>query len=881
MAAAVLAFVSDFLAASLHLLETRLDPQQMRGIGGMLWLKVALSYVCVGYIISDTGRKLHSYVFGEEEEMQQQFQSVDQLVFNYLLITLVGTSLIIASELLLLCAPTRRAGIVLQGRIVGARKNWERHPLRSLVEVTGTFGATTLYCSTTKDMLLSLQLGTCCGVLLILSSELLASASRPRFVSPPSPQAAVEMPADHWVKLIPVVVMMLYFLFQVYAAIVRAQIFIAVAAITLTVLALSGRKPSLVELARIGRRLAARICVGIITLVAPKVSYGLPGVLFSCVLSAFCIAFSRECWDDIEVNEGAQLKEIACAPPQPADIPSISTESKVCPSESWSDRALSFVKERYPHLYKRVKWTFVGIMVVSTLDMCSTFFAVINQDKLSLSQFSAINVVVSASVGYLTSPAPYELHPAVLLNTGVKQFKNKWVVFPLHMFVETLVFVGVFVGTFAASSTVFSSLTLAALSGIVVSVGGHWVCSRLHLTVGTHMRMQLTATAELQTLKRTGDWSPYVLFGAFHMVCCYCGSFALYDDLVLALQLGTFSGIAVTLSGEYFRKNRSKLIPWGQDLLADDEVLAAPISPIGTPCGNVAEPTRARPLPVMLLFAYIGSGTFQWIFENMRSLEVTVLLATIAGIAFLCFADMLVLFKPTRWAGVILQDRFINVKQNWRGYPVRSFVEFGCFMGVIYGSYAIYQDLVVAVQVGTLSGMLVTLGGEQLRNCARAMPLNEADRQEVEKTQILPLPVMSLLGLVGAVAFNIIYTHLRSIEVAFVLATTSGVIFALVGDMFVIWKPTRKVGMVLQERILYFKQNFSSHTRRSWMEVASLCGGWYLSYDFLWPGDLLIAIQFGTTTGIVACVCGELTMEYVAEAERRLIAGVSARLAQE
>lgn len=140
---------------------------------------------------------------------------------------------------------------------------------------------------------------------------------------------------------------------------------------------------------------------------------------------------------------------------------------------------------------------------------------------------------------------------------------------------------------------------------------------------------------------------------------------------------------------------------------------------------------------------------------------------------------------------------------------------------------------------------------------------------------------MGLLGLVGAVAFNIIYTHLRSIEVAFVLATMSGVIFALVGDMFVIWKPTRKVGMIIQERILYFKVNFSSHSRRSWMEVISLCGGWYLSYDFLWPGDLLVAVQFGTTAGIVACVCGELTMEYVAEAERRLVASVSARLSQE
>uniref|UniRef100_H3HCA9 F-box domain-containing protein n=1 Tax=Phytophthora ramorum TaxID=164328 RepID=H3HCA9_PHYRM len=825
-AAMALAFVSDLLAAYLHLLETRLDPLQMRGIGGMLWLKVALSYACVGYIISETGRTLHGYVL----------QSVDQLVFNYLLITLVGASLIIASELLLLCAPTRRAGIVLQGRIVGARKNWELHSVRSLVEVTGTFGATTLYYSTSKDMLLSLQLGTFCGALLILSSELLASASRPRFVSPPTPQPAVEMPADHWVKLIPVAVMMLYFFVQVYAAIVRAAnvpssslalmlCFICVAAVTLTVLALSGRKPSILELARFGRRLGAKVCVSGITLLASKASHGLPGVVFSCGLSAFCIAFSRECWDDIEVNEEGQLREISC------------------------------VKERYPHFYKRVKWTFVGIMVVSTLDMCSTFFAVINQDKfaLSLSQYSAINVVISASVGYLTSPAPYELHPAILLQTGVKQFKNKWVVFPLHMFVETLVFVGVFVGTFAASSTVFSSLTLAALSSIVVSVGGHWVCSRLHLTVASELFLMWEPTREVGILlqrrvtnaKENWQLEPLRSFlELFTWFAVICGSFAMYDDLVLALQLGTFSGIAVTLSGEYFRKNRSKLIPWGGNLLSDADVIAAPISPMGASCDN-------------------------WIFENMRSLEVTVLLATVAGIAFLCFADMLVLFKPTRWAGVILQDRFINVKHNWHAYPVRSFVEFGCFMGVIY------------VQVGTLSGMLVTLGGEQLRNCARALPLNDAEKEEVEETQILPLPVMSLLGLVGAVAFNIIYTHLRSIEVAFVLATTSGVIFALVGDMFVIWKPTRKVGMILQERILYFKTNFTSHARRSWMEIASLCGGWYLSYVFFWPRDLLVAIQFGTTAGIVACVCGELTMEYVAEVERRLVAGVSARLSQD
>ncbi|CAI5746205.1 unnamed protein product [Peronospora destructor] len=941
--ALILACVSDLLEAYLHFLETRMA---MRGVGGMLWLKRVLSYVYVGYIIADTGTKLHGHVFGEQNEDERQ-RSVDQFVLSCLRIALVGVLFIIACELLLLCTLTRQASIVLQRRIVGTRNDWQLHPLRSLVEVTGTVGALAFSYSMSKDMLLSLHLGTFSGILLVFIYELLASESGSHFVSP---QTAVEMPADYWV-----IVMVLYFFYIVCAANVPSSsltlilCFIVVAAITLNVLALSSRKPSWMK---IGRQLAASICVGTITVIAPKVSHGLPGIVFSCVLSTLCIAFSRECWDDIEVNEGGHVQVFTRAdhcPPQAANICSTAAIDADCPSSAlqpWSARALGVVKDRYPHFYKRVKWTFVGIMVVSTIDMCSTFIAVIKHDKvaLSLSQYSAINVVVSASVGYLTSPAPYEVHPAVLFHTGMKQFKNKWVVFPLHVFVEALIFAGVFVGTFAAASTAFSSFTLAALSGIVVSVGGHSACTRLHLSAGTYMRVQRTATCALLfywflityasmvfllSIYRYFDsieaafclasfagifflaasdlflmWKPtheVVLLlqrrvthakenwqleplrsflEVFTWLAVIWGSFAMYSDLLLALQLGTFSGTIVTLSGELFRKNRSKLIPWGRSLLKDDETITAPMPLLGVPCCDVIETDHARPLPVMLLFAYIGSGTFQWIFENVRSLEVTVLLATMAGIAFLCFADVLVLFKPTRWAGVILQDRFINIKHNWHVYPVRSFVEFGCLMGVIYGSYAIYQDLIVAVQVGTLSGMLVTLGGEQVRSCARAFPLNESEKIELEKTQILPLPVMSLLGLVGAVAFNIIYTHLHSIEVAFVLATTSGVIFALVGDMFLIWKPTRMVGMILQER-LYLKPNLSSHTRRSSMEVASLCGGWYISYDFLWPGDLLIAIQFGTTIGIGMCVCGELAMEFVAEAERRLIADVSARLAHD
>lgn len=129
--------------------------------------------------------------------------------------------------------------------------------------------------------------------------------------------------------------------------------------------------------------------------------------------------------------------------------------------------------------------------------------------------------------------------------------------------------------------------------------------------------------------------------------------------------------------------------------------------------------------------------------------------------------------------------------------------------------------------------------------------------------------------------FNVIYTHLRNIEVTFLLATTSGVIFALLGDMFVIWKPTRKVGLILQDRLMCMRRNFLDHRRRSSVEWAALTGGWVLSYGYLWPNDLLVAVQFGTSCGVLACVSGEVLVEYVAEAERELIKRISTKLALE
>ncbi|DAZ96786.1 TPA: hypothetical protein N0F65_005784 [Lagenidium giganteum] len=929
-----LAFCSDFIAAYVRMLESRMN-QPNRKREQVVWLKVVFSYVCVGYVITGLGQILHRFLRGQSHDLQ----TIGDMVFNYLLISLVGVSIIVASELLLLYEPTRNAGIALQSRIINARKNWEEHTLRSLMETSIVFGITVLSFHQLGDTQAALQIGTLSGVLLITMGDL-ASAQYNVLQ-----RRQDELPAEHWIKLLPVVFVMSYFTLRVGSVILNlvhfpspeAMFMVGFAAVCVffqTILAVIDPRYVFYSMKKYGTLIADRLYVFAITMIALKVCHGLPGIVFSSVLSWFCVNFSRECWNAIETKENSKPK------PRRSSVESNTTKPLATThysSQRHRARQTTFsvfaalARKRFDYAYTRVKWTYICIVLLSCVDLCSTLVILLKTKKLqlSLSQFSAGNVVFATGAGYITSSVHQQLRPEVLVRTGARHLKKKWSLFPLHTFVEAAVFLGVFIGTFAATSTVFSSLTLASLSGIVVSVGGHWLCSRLHLTIGERVRVRLTGTCALVFCLFLFTYASVLcFFSIYHYIdsieAAFCmaslsgvvflasselfllwqptreaglilqrrvthakdnwqreplrsflelftwlgviiGSFALYDDFLLALQLGTFSGIAATLCGEYFRSKRSRLLSWGSDMLVE----ADHTNP-GKDPSQQSMNDRSRVLPAMLFFAYIGSGTFQWIFENMRRLEVTVLLATIAGIGFLCIADLLVMFKPTRWAGIILQDRFLHAKQNWVDHPVRSFVEFGCFLGVIYGSNAIYHDLFVAVQCGSLSGLLVTLIGEQVRSHAVVPPQQDSD---VEQTKVLPLPVMSLLGLVGAIAFNIIYTHLRSIEVAFVVATMSGVAFVVLGDMFVIWKPTRKVGLILQERILYIRYNMKIHPVRTWTELALCAWSSYVSYTFLWPGDLLVAIQVGTTSGMMSCVCGELFIEYLQKVEENLIRG--------
>ncbi|KDO29199.1 hypothetical protein SPRG_19874 [Saprolegnia parasitica CBS 223.65] len=835
------------------------------------------------------------------------------VVWPYLLSILVGVSLIVASELLLLYGPTRYAGVILQSRVLRARDNWRLHPFRSLLELSFVLLVSMLGYGYFGELLISLQVGTLACTVFILTGELYLYPTRS------SMRHGRAVDDHHWMKLLPllcVLTFMLYHVGFILARQVRLLLpLLNILALGATVRLCLPRKSWLRRM--LWRRLGTMfmqthpwqatwemVAHCAFTVFLPTETPFLVFVGANVLFDIWMVAAERvgtQLWDAVSLVQYAPSLRITLSG---RDMPSMPQSHAALWDFDPPPILATNVVLNNRHDLSIPLCTLINLLVLFT---SLTSLTVLVTTRLSSAPTTSLVLVytlcLATCAGLLLGSVADGHYYAWLRRRLYAFLKDQVERFPLQTFVEVATWLGVCIGSYALSGWLVFAIGLASLSTLVVLLGGKYVSRRLVaqrddafsatcalvffvclMTYATglclyyiycHFRrievafclatlsgVVFVASSELCLL-----WEPSRVAGMilqtrvthartnwrlepvrsflelFVWVGVTYGSFELYQDVVLALQLGTFSGIVVTLSGEFFRSQTHVLFP----------------------DGDVAAQSSNRPkvLPLLLLFAYVGAGTFQWIFEHLRRLEVMVCLATIAGIVFLCVADVLVLWTPTRWAGLILQDRFLQASANWNMHPVRSFVELGCFLGVIYGSHAIYGDLFVAVQCGTLSGMCVALIGDQLKSQRGPIP------SHAKQHRILPLPIMSVLGLVGVVAFNTIYTHLRSIEVAFVLATSSSIAFVVLGDMFVIWRPTRYVGLILQERILNAAHNYSSRRLRSYGEFGTATTALFIAYRYTL--DVLVAMQVGTFTGIAVCVANETITNYVSAYKQRMV----------
>ena len=103
------------------------------------------------------------------------YQNVTDSILACTIATLIFCLLSVLSKLVTACPPTRQVGEQLQDRILKARANWERHPVRSATEICVLMGVALKQVLVGDSLHSALQLGTLAGMLCCLAWEAMTS----------------------------------------------------------------------------------------------------------------------------------------------------------------------------------------------------------------------------------------------------------------------------------------------------------------------------------------------------------------------------------------------------------------------------------------------------------------------------------------------------------------------------------------------------------------------------------------------------------------------------------------------------------------------------------------------------------------------------------
>lgn len=378
---------------------------------------------------------------------------------------------------------------------------------------------------------------------------------------------------------------------------------------------------------------------------------------------------------------------------------------------------------------------------------------------------------------------------------------------------------------------IYTHLTHVGVAAVVASSVGFLFSLGLEWMLEWKMTVLASRILQDRVWNTKRNWIEFPMRSGFEFGCwigVFMGTLAISYNMVLASLFGTMAGIVVTLGGEVFHRSvhRAAVRFMVHEAVQDE-----------TPS-----------MLVLFISGYGGAVAIYVIYHHIESVEMALCLASLSGIIFLSASECLLIWTPTRKAGLILQNRIVAAKVNWQNRPIRSFVELGCWLGMTYGTYAVTKNLAMALQWGSFVAIAVTLIGE---SCIK--PQYAQTEPAPPRTKYLPFIV--LLGYAGTGTFTWIFDHMRSIEVAIILAIVAGVVFLGIADLLVLWKPTRESGIILQERFLKIRHNWSYHPLRSFIELGVWLGVTYGTYAVY--RNFTVAVQLGTMSGMMVTLVGE------------------------
>jgi len=243
--------------------------------------------------------------------------------------------------------------------------------------------------------------------------------------------------------------------------------------------------------------------------------------------------------------------------------------------------------------------------------------------------------------------------------------------------------------------------------------------------------------------------------------------------------------------------------------------------------------------------------------ESVQLSHATITLSLFAGLAFTAIASLLSMWMPTRTVGEVLASRVINSPENWQKESLRSFVELGIWLGVMWTTFDITGHAGIALVYATMSGVVAALTGESLTVGCRALEqqmrrsLGESD----EQAHSLASGSLLMLCIYGSGGLSYIYQHVSDIALAGLLTGVAGAAILAAGRLASSWLPTRKAGLMLQDRVANPVVNWRAFPMRSATEFSVFSGvtiGVYAEHQ-----ELLLAVQAGFLVGILVCLAGE------------------------
>ncbi|OQR87038.1 hypothetical protein ACHHYP_09600 [Achlya hypogyna] len=243
--------------------------------------------------------------------------------------------------------------------------------------------------------------------------------------------------------------------------------------------------------------------------------------------------------------------------------------------------------------------------------------------------------------------------------------------------------------------------------------------------------------------------------------------------------------------------------------------------------------------------------------------------------ALLQFTSSLPVLATAQVASSLVR-RITYCRFNWKTETLRSFLEVLSWMSVTAVAYGLHHDWLWAAQIGFLFGLVMSVCDEVCLtgtrfllhrlvahpNARAALHSAGFDVSTHKRPSGSSSDEVALIKNVvfGAMALETVHqlylSTSENIQSFALLTATMGVAFVLMGELFCLWLPTRRLGFTVQARWTRIPENWTSHFTRSVVEVSAWVA--CLAYVYSTTASIYATVGWSSLLGSALCVVNGL-----------------------